>query len=192
MNSGIPKPWRLLCLLLLSAPLLSCNTAAVKKSYMALDAEGNRKRSVFFTDTENIYCIGELAVGRKDLSVEATLRSTALALPTTGELVPIASVVAVKDVSPASTGSDVKVSFQLLKVEDPKAPWLAGKFVCDLAIDGEVETSTPFEIRYPDCPFQPPSDGEVCAGFFLPDNVCPGAISAQSCTCSQSGAWKCH
>ena len=192
MNSRAAQMSRALCLLLLSVPLLSCNTAAVKKSYMALDAEGNRKRSVFFTDTDSIYCIGELAVGRKDVSVEAALRSTALALPTTGELVPIESVIAVKDVSPASTGSDVKVSFQLLKVEHPKDPWQAGKFVCDLSIDGVVETSTPFEIQYPPCPFQPPIDGEGCAGFFLPQSVCPGAIAPQSCTCTDLGAWQCN
>jgi hypothetical protein len=181
---------RTLSLALAALALVSCNTAAVKKSYMSLDSEGNRRRTVFYTDTDTIYCVGELALGRKDVSVEASFRSTALATPK-GDLVPIDAVLAVQDVSPGSTGSDVVVSFQLLKLANPTGPWPAGKFACDLAIDGEFEASAPFEIQYPPCPFQPPVTGDTCAGFFLPKSTCPGAVSPQTCTCTDHGVWQC-
>jgi hypothetical protein len=178
-------------LALLSVCLISCNTAAIKRSYMSLDQDGSRKRSVFYTDTDEIYCIGELAIGRKDISVTAALRSTSLAPPPSGSSVPLASTLASKDVSPSSTGSDVVVSFQLLK-SNLKAPWPAGDFGCDLSIDGELSASVPFQIAYPDCPVQPPLDGDTCAGFFLPHSVCVGAISAQSCECNAAGNWQCR
>lgn len=176
----------LLCLL-----GVSCNTAAVKRSYMSLDQDGNRKRTTFFTDTEQIYCIGELAVGRKDLSITASLRSVALARPSTGMYFPLASTLAVEDVTTGSTGSDVLVSFELLKT-NAAAPWAAGDFVCDLALDGELEASVPFEIRYPDCPVAPPRSGDACAGFFLPESSCIGAHSDERCECTNAGVWQCR
>src|SRR5438105_9565045 len=41
------------------APALSCRTAGLRRAYTALDAQGNRKRTTFFTDTTGVYCIGE-------------------------------------------------------------------------------------------------------------------------------------
>jgi hypothetical protein len=180
-----------LLLLLAVVPLASCNTAAVEHSYMSLDSQGDRRRTVFYTDTDTIYCIGELAIGRKDVSVEGAFRATALAEPPTGDLVPTDTVLAVQDTSPDATGSDIVVAFQLIKTADPQGPWPAGKFACDLSIDGELEASVPFEIQYPACPFQPPSDGDQCAGFFLPQSQCAGADAAQSCVCSEAGVWRC-
>ena len=168
-----------------------CNTAAIKHSYMSLDQDGSRKRSMFYTDTENIFCVGEMAIGRKDVSINAAIRSTALAPPPSGTLVPLASTLAVKDVTPAATGSDVVVAFQLLKA-DSKDPWPAGSFVCDLAIDGELTDSVPFQIAYPDCPLMPPQGGDSCAGFFLPGSKCVGALSAETCLCTEEGIWQCR
>jgi hypothetical protein len=176
---------------LLGLCAMSCNTAAIKHSYMSLDQDGNRKRTVFYTDTDKIYCIGELAIGRKDISITAALHSTALAPPPRGTSVPLASTLAVKDVSPSSTGSDVVVSFQLIKA-DMKSPWPAGDFTCDLSIDDELSASVPFQIAYPDCPVEPPLQGDNCAGFFLTGSVCVGAITAQSCQCSEAGSWQCR
>ena len=180
---------RCACLLLV-ALAVSCNTAAVKRSYMSLDSDGNRKRTTFYTDTDKIYCIAELAVGRKDLSTTATLRSTALAPPPTGASFPVATTLAVEDVTAGSTG-DVLVSFELVK-PNAKDPWLAGDYVCDLSLDGEVEASAPFRIAYPTCPVAPPRSGDVCAGFFLADSTCDGAVSAQRCVCTNEGVWQCR
>jgi hypothetical protein len=176
---------------LLGLSLMSCNTAAVKHSYMSLDQDGRRKRTQFYTDTDKIYCIGELAIGRKDVSITAFLRTTALALPPSGMKVPLASTLAAKDVSPSSTGSDILVSFELLKSKTAD-PWLAGDFNCELSIDGELAASIPFQILYPTCPVQPPRHGDSCAGFFLPRSSCVGALSAQTCVCSDDGEWQCR
>ena len=178
-------------LALLCLCALSCNTAAVKHSYMSLDQDGDRKRTVFYTDTEKIYCIGEMAIGRKDVSITAALRSTALAPPPSGASVPLASTLAIKDVTPGSTGSDVIISFEILK-SNMSGPWPAGDFVCELSIDGELSASVPFQIEYPDCPLAPPFDGDSCAGFYLPQSTCVGALSAQSCVCGDDGVWQCR
>lgn len=180
-----------LALALLGCFAVSCNTAAVKHLYMSIDQDGSRKRTVFYTDTDKIYCIGELAVGRKDLTITATVRSTALAPPPSGEPLPYASTLAVKDVTPGGTGSDVVASFEILK-SDMKAAWPAGDFACDIAFDDESVSSTSFRILYPDCPAAPPLPGESCAGFFLPQSTCQGAMSAQTCVCLEQGTWQCR
>ncbi|MET0792856.1 MAG: hypothetical protein ABW061_15150 [Polyangiaceae bacterium] len=191
-RTAIALAWRKATGLALFAIIATaCNTAAVKHSYMSLDQDGNRKRTVFYTDTDKIYCIGEMAIGRKDISITAALRTTALAPPPSGTLAPLASTLAVKDVTPAATGSDVLVAFQIVK-SDMKAPWPAGDFVCDLAIDGELSASIPFQIEYPDCPLAPPRAGDSCAGFFLPQSECVGALSAQRCVCTDDGVWQCR
>lgn len=178
-------------LALASLPIGACNTAAVKRSYMSLDQDGSRKRTTFYTDTDKIYCIGELAIGRKDVSVTAALRTTALAPPPSGKPIPLASTLAVKDVTPGGTGSDIVASFEIVKA-NLDSPWPAGNFICELAIDGDVSATIPFQIVYPDCPLTPPQDGDSCAGFFLPQSKCAGALSAQTCVCSDDGSWQCR
>ncbi len=176
----------------LVAGLASCNSAAIKRGYMSLDNQGERRRTIFYTDTDSIYCIGELAIGRKDVTIAATFRALDFATPPKGDLVPTNTVLAVADENPGGTGDDIMATFQLIKTKDATAPWPAGKFVCELSIDGALEESIPFEIDYPECPLQPPLDGDACAGFFLPQSTCTGAITAETCVCSDGGAWQCH
>ena len=178
-------------LALLCCLVVSCNTAAVKHLYMSLDQDGSRKRTVFYTDTDKIYCIGELAIGRKDVTITATIRSTAAAPLPSGEKYPFASTLAVKDVTPGGPSGEVVTSFEIVK-GDMEGPWPAGDFVCDLALDDAVESSTSFQIRYPDCPAAPPLHGESCAGFFLPQSTCSGAVTAQTCVCLEQGTWQCR
>lgn len=180
-----------IALMLLCSLAVSCNTAAVKHLYMSLDQDGSRKRTVFYTDTDKIYCIGELAVGRKDVSITATIRSTASAPLPTGESIPFASTLAAKDITPGGTGEDVIASFEILK-GNMDGPWSAGDFVCDLSIDADVVDSTAFQIQYPQCPAVPPFNGEPCEGFFRPQSTCVGGITAQTCVCSTEGDWKCR
>ena len=184
--------WRTGALALLFAlGAVSCNTAAVKRGYMSLDTQGDRHRTIFYTDTDTIFCIGELAIGRQDTTIGSTFRALEFAVPPKGELVPTNTVLAVSDAVADSTGDDVKVAFQLLK-KDSMAPWPAGQFACELSIDGVQEESIPFEIRYPECPFQPSFDGDSCAGFFLPQSTCLGADMAQTCVCEDTGFWQCR
>lgn len=171
--------------------LMSCNTAAFKHTYMAMDQRGDRQRTVFYTDSDKIFCIGEMAIGRKGVTVTAELRQTAVTVPPTGQSAPIDGVLATKDVSPTETGSDIMVTFELKK-SNAGGPWAAGQFICELTLDGVLEASVPFQIAYPGCPAQPPLAGDTCRGFFLPESQCQGANQSQDCVCAASGVWECR
>lgn len=61
--------------LVLLGSLASCTaTARIDDVYMALDAAGNRKRNVFFTDTKEIHCVIEMGIGRPGTTVETIVR----------------------------------------------------------------------------------------------------------------------
>jgi len=169
--------------------LASCRSAGVKRAYMALDSEGDRKRDVFFTDTEGIFCVAEIASGRKDLSVGAVWRATSLYSTIDGSKTSGSGVLAVGEEAPGA-GENVRVSFHL-EIRDSDKPYPAGTFACDLSLDGEVEETLDFEVRFPVCPAAPLFSGLVCKGFVVEGSVCPGAVSGTSCSCPQSGIWEC-
>lgn len=173
-------------LLLLSS---GCDTAGFSDAYMSLDAAGRRHRSQFFTDTEDIYCVGKLASGVEDLTVSATLRATQLYDGRSGKPIDVDQYLGIEDQAPG-TGSDITVSF-LLERSDNDAPYPAGKFVCELALDGEVRERLPFEVAFPPCPEAPIVSGAACAGFVLEGSRCPG-VSNQDCTCKSEGVWSCR
>jgi hypothetical protein len=168
--------------------LCSCRSAGIKRAYMSLDAEGDRKREVFYTDTEAIFCVAEIASGRDDLSVGGALRATSFYSSVDGSRQPANALLAIEEEAPGA-GEDVRVSFEL-EIENDD-PYPAGTFVCDLSLDGEVEESLPFEIRFPACPAAPLFSGLVCRDFVVEGSVCPGAFAGTNCTCAQSGTWEC-
>ena len=67
--------------LLAAMTLAACDTAGFKRSYMALDGQGDRKRDAFYTDTEGIFCVAELASGVADVTVRADFEQRAYYLP---------------------------------------------------------------------------------------------------------------
>src|SRR3954453_5211053 len=58
--------------------LCDCRTAGLQRAYMSLDESGDRRRTTFDTQTNAIYCIGELASGRADVTVSARIRAPVL------------------------------------------------------------------------------------------------------------------
>lgn len=166
---------------------ICCETAGFKRSYMALDSNGERKRDVFYTDTEAIYCVVEMASGRADVTVTAQLRATALYIPPRGNPVDVDIVLAADEEAPGA-GDDITLSFEWER--DGDEPYPAGSFVCEVFLDGVLEAQLPFEVRYPDCPVAPIWDGLVCEGFVLPGAKCAGAVSPDICRC-ESGEWRC-
>jgi hypothetical protein len=177
-----------LCLAALVA-LSSCRSAGIKRAYMSLDSDGKRKRDVFFTDTESIFCVAEIASGREDLSVGGAWRATSFYSPLDGSKAPSNSLLAIGEEAPGA-GEDVRVFFELLNQNDD-TPYPAGTFVCDLSLDGEVEESLDFEIRFPACPAAPLFSGLVCADFVVQGSACPGATEGTNCICAESGIWEC-
>ena len=176
--------WLAASLLLLSG----CDTAGFRDAYMALDSSGQRERERFFTDTEGIFCIAKLASGVDDVTVNAALRATQLYDSAGGRPVDVDYYLAWSEEAPGK-GEDITVSFEL---ERPEAdtPYTAGRFVCELSIDGELKEQLPFEVAYPDCPVAPIFSGGVCASFVLEGARCQGAL-ATSCECTAEGVWSC-
>jgi hypothetical protein len=176
-------------LLLLVCALGGCDTAGFRDAYMSLDADGNRERQRFFTDTEAIYCIGKLASGVDDLTVTASIRAQQLYSPHDGSASKVDFQVGAKDIAPGA-GEDITVAFELER-ENDDAPYGAGKFVCELAIDGEVRERLPFEVAFPRCPEAPISVGTACAGFVLEGARCPNPLG-HPCTCGGEQGWQCQ
>jgi len=167
----------------------ACDTSGFSDAYLALDSSGKRHRDYFYTDTEAIYCIGKLASGVDDLTVSVTIRAEEIDDPKTGAAQRVDYYLGTEDVAPGA-GKDLVVSFKLEKEEEDE-PYPAGKFVCELSLDGELAERVPFEIRFPNCPEAPIVDGMLCGGFVLEGARCDGAFS-MPCTCGSDGVWQCR
>jgi hypothetical protein len=174
----------------------SCRTAGFKRVFTALDDRGDRKRTVFFTDTTAIFCVGELVSGRADVTVGSTIRATQLYDPVTDSLMPAQGVAWIGEAAPG-TATDTFVSFSLVKAQSSSGtdetgiPYQVGTYTCDLSIDGQNEDSVDFAIEFPACPVLPPSPGEPCAQWVRQGSICDGALGL-SCICAASGTWSCQ
>jgi hypothetical protein len=169
--------------------LLACDTAGFKDSYTALDGQGDRKRTSFHTDTESIYCVVEMASGVSDVTVVAKVRALQLYDEFTGRPHGVDMIVGVEEQAPGA-GPNITISFSILKPEGANF-YPAGRFACELFLDGELESRLEFEVRYPACPFQPVEPETACAGLVLLGAECPSPLGG-SCTCAKgSGIWEC-
>jgi hypothetical protein len=176
----------LAALLLLTA---GCDTSGFRDAYMSLDSSGDRKRERFFTDTETIYCIAEIASGVDDVTVSARLRAQQIYDPRDGRVTNVDYDLGISEEAPGQ-GEVITISFELER-PDADGPYAAGRFVCELAIDGEVKERVPFEVAIPDCPAAPIFSGGVCAGFVLDGARCAGALGDE-CACGSDGLWSCE
>jgi hypothetical protein len=170
--------------------LLACDTVGVKDAYTALDVSGNRKRDVFYTDTESIYCVIEMASGVTDVTVISRLIANTIYDPFTGEPRPIGAIVDVDEQAPGA-GDSLTIAFEIEKDSDDD-PYPAGAYTCEFLIDGALQATMDFEVRYPDCPFKPIESDTSCAGLVLYGTMCPGRLGG-SCECgADSGTWECR
>lgn len=182
--------------LVLSLPPLvslvaSCGSGPNVDAFMALDT-GERKRTTFFTDTQNINCIASLKGSREGLTVFASVRQTQAS-----DGKPESLTFQIGEL-PANKDTKVLV-FSLAHSGNPNLvspanadPWPTGAFTCDISVDGVVKASAPFIIQMPKCPVYPAAAGYRCGGFYPPGTVCPSADTTQTCTCSaDTGNWTC-
>jgi hypothetical protein len=189
--------------------LSACATAGVQRAFMALDAQGDRQRTEFYTDTQAIFCDVQYSSGRVDLTIDTTIRSTQLWSDTSQALVPLSSVEAVGEVagqqgigtiaafqwqlSPpsANAGADAEVDDAGGEdsVATQQSPYPVGDFVCDIMLDGQLAASLPFSVRFPVCPMAPVVGGVTCAGWVQEGSECPDSVGT-ACTCT-SGSWQC-
>jgi hypothetical protein len=191
------RRWAAVAVFCIGGALVACRTAGLKRVFMSLDEQGNRKRTTFFTDTEAIYCVGELVSGRADLTVQAAIQARTRYDPLLDDNVPAEGIAWMAESAPGKTAGTF-VSFMLGKVatggetDSDRAPYPVGTFTCELAIDGEREDSVDFAIAFPACPVLPPVSGQLCRGWVRVGSRCTGA-GARSCVCEgSSGAWQCE
>jgi hypothetical protein len=180
----------------LGATFISCRTAGLKRVFMSLDQQGNRKRTTFFTDSSAIFCVGELVSGRADVTVQSTIRANTLYDPSSYTMVPALGVAWLGESAPGRTDGAF-VAFELAKPENgagmsDRGLYPPGTFTCELTIDGEREDSVDFDIVFPSCPELPPLADQTCRGWVRPGSRCQGA-GAATCLCDRaSGAWQCE
>jgi hypothetical protein len=174
-----------LALPLLVATASACGGGAiVSDCFTALDAAGDRRRTEFFTDTENIFCVAKIAAAPTGTTVNAKIRFVEAAGQPQDILLAIGEDVA--------SGAETTSAFQLIKPPDtPDAPWPVGKFACDILLDGVESASVSFDIVMPECPLYAVSNGVSCAGYYPVGAQCPAVVQTQTCTCDSSGSWKC-
>jgi hypothetical protein len=162
---------------------------------MALDAAGDRRRTTFDTQTKNIFCVGELASGRADVTVSARIRAPLLLDRTSGQMVAADLTMGVGEVAPGK-GERTIVSFELQTPSDPTMgsipqAYIPGSYVCELSIDGHLEEAVPFSIVYAECPKEPPLNEAPCAGWVRPGANCQGISPRIACNCGGEGLWSC-
>jgi len=175
------------------APVLASCGSPGATVFMALDNDGTRKRSTFYTDTEAIVCVAEVPAPKNGITVSALIRQTrsdhnvnyVLGI---GEQVP----------QKQAAGTSVpKVAFALVKSLagdtglDDSTPWPAGAFQCEVSVDGTLKGIATFEIVVPDCPLYPVAAGILCKGFYPKGASCPAQDQSIKCTCDDSGYWVC-
>jgi hypothetical protein len=160
---------------------------------MSLDASGDRHRTAFDTQTKNIYCIGELASGRADITVSARIRAPLLLDRASGQMVAADLTMGVGEMAPGK-GEHTIVSFEFRRPADSGSmtqPYIPGSYVCELSIDGHLEDAVPFQIAYAPCPKEPPLSGAPCAGWVRPGADCQGISPRIACHCGDEGVWSC-
>ena len=168
--------------------IVGCDTAGFKRSYLALDSEGNRKRDTFFTDSEAIFCVAELASGVEDTTVQGAFELRAIFSPENGQKEEFRQFIGSAEVV-TGAGEDLTASFEFLRTPSER-PYLAGEYACRLYLNGVLESELLFAIRFPECPIAPLESGFRCAGFVLAGQTCAGP-TGESCVCGTSGLWEC-
>jgi len=163
---------------------------------MALDESGDRRRTTFDTQTKAIFCIGELASGRADVTISAKIRAPVLFDRVSGQMVAADLTMAVGEAAPGK-GEHTIVSFKFDPPADPMMTMMAqayipGSYVCELSIDGHLEEQVPFSIGFASCPALPPTTGAPCAGWVRPGASCSGISPRIACACNADGLWSCE
>lgn len=181
----------------------ACTTTAnISEVYTALDSEGFRRRSVFFTDTKEIHCIAEGSFGRPDVTVEGFIHQVRVYNSGKDDFDGADRYIGYVEIQPAvsqAAAGPTKIDLLLGRTDqdgkdDDKAPYAAGSYICEVAIDGAIVKTASFNIDFPECPPAEIVAGLPCIGFFKDKATCPrfGLLSDDKkfCNCSIKG-WEC-
>jgi hypothetical protein len=182
-----------LALVSATTPLVAGCSSDTVDVYMALDADGARKRTTFYTDTDAIVCIAEVPAGKGGTTVNAVIRRVYDGSNRVDDVIYVAEQVPQSQ----SGGSGApKVAFTVTKpANDGGAqqdePWPVGAFQCEITVDGTLKGVAPFKIEIPDCPLYPVTQGTRCSGFYSAGTTCKAADQSVSYTCDgNTGVWQ--
>jgi len=191
----------LLALPVLAGGLSSCtSTANIVDVYTALDGEGARKRTLFFTDNQQIFCIVEAGVSRPGVTLEILVRQLQYFDRTIGRYVPTDRIYARQETSPSPTGGRAFFTLQVAALgadgepqdDAPKDP---GRFQCEAYLDGERGGQSIFNVDFADCPPAEITPGAVCSDYFRETQACKRygqtANDPAMCTCTSATGWTC-
>lgn len=193
---------------LTAAPACS-NTAGVSEVFMSLDNDGSRRRTEFYTDTQEIHCIVKGAFGRPDVTIHGSFHQISRFNfdADKPDFEKVDRYIGDADIHP-QLNKDSKeqqlLDIKLLKVNaqgqtDEKAPYPAGSYECIVTLDGERVTSKgiPFNINIPDaCPATTITPKSLCKGFYPLDKTCKidgddnNDNEDDTCDCKATG-WDC-
>lgn len=194
--------------LLAGTTVVACTaTANVAAVYTSIDADGARRRNVFFTDSKEIHCIAEVSNGREDVTLEGIIRQLQVYDFGAGSYANVDRVVANIEVRPQRTsGPPAKIDVALSTAAGASAPggeggqetqpYPAGRYQCEILLDGALVGTALFNIDFPPCPTAVIQPGSLCVGYYRPSDACPRDGESTStpnpprCTCEPSG-WSC-
>jgi len=183
---------------------MGCSGAAtIGDIFMALDDAGVRRRTNFFTDTLSIYCVAEYGSGDNAVTLTGAIRQRQLYNPATDQMENTNRVLSLTETVPGK-GPTRRVGVAFTKRNEAgqetvgnELPYPAGKFECEISLDGKLFSKLPFGVSFAPCP-----DGQItqragCRGFFKPNAVCPkyGSSSTDGATCTcdaTNGNWACQ
>jgi hypothetical protein len=182
------------------SPASCTSTANVSDVYLALDADGARKRNVFFTDSKEIHCIVEMGIGRQGVTMEVLFRQLKFYDFNLNKYFDTDRVLASAESSPQPADGIQKLDVQLLPSgpngeQTPGAPYPPGRYRCEARLDGALEETAEFNVDFPGCPSATIQPLSKCFGFYQSPFECPKygltTTDPAKCRCSAAKGWEC-
>lgn len=179
----------------------SCTTTArIIDVYTALDGQGDRKRQIFFTDSTELHCVVEAAFSRPGTTMVVWFRQLQAYDKSNGKFFDTDRVIGRSEFAP-NTGDGRQFFDTRLVSVGPDGqpaddlPLEAGRYQCEVFLEGKLEDIAVFNVIFPDCPDAEILDRSVCFGFFEEGRECPryGLTSGDRAQCTCRGLqWECR
>jgi hypothetical protein len=176
------------------------STANISDVYTALDANGDRKRDTFYTDSKEIHCVVEAGIGRRGVTILTLVRQLQAYDFVADRFFDTNRVTANVESAPEPQDGIQKEDTTLSPSapdgsQDQGAPFLPGHFQCEAYLDGTLERTVTFNVDFPPCPSATILPMGICYGFYKANAVCPryGLTSTDktTCRCDAAAGWAC-
>ena len=192
----------------LAGVLASCtSTANISDVYTALDANGDRKRTTFYTDSTSLHCVVEAGIGRPDATIDVLVRQLQGYDLDTNNFYGTNRVTAnIENLPAPATGvQKIDMSIAPLPPDGTDAstsgnndiPFQAGHFACEAYLDGQLQQTAIFNVDFPPCPTSFITPGSACYGYYRATAVCKRYGDSSNdpkgtlCHCTKDMGWAC-